>query len=55
MLFLLTRLNMRILVILFNVYCNLLLVFTARGDYESLDPSWMDPDKYYQSKEATQQ
>lgn len=36
---------------LYKVYLNLLLVLTARGDFDPLDPSWMDPEKYYLTKE----
>lgn len=41
---------MKIIIFLFNIFCNILLICSSRGDQEPFDPSWMDPDKYYQSE-----
>lgn len=41
---------MKLLIHIINIFFNIIVVCSSRGDLDPYDPSWMDRDKYYQSE-----
>lgn len=44
---------MKLFINIINIFFNIIVVCSSRGDLDPYDPSWMDPDKYF-NKEAEQ-
>ena len=41
---------MKLLINIINIFFNIIVICSTRGDFDPYDPSWMDPDKYHKSE-----